>query len=640
MTGRTREGLAVLAWGAGLFAVYAAGASPTIFVGDSGELVTAVHLLGIPHPSGYPLYVLLGKLWTILLPVGSIAYRMSLFSAACAAAACALVALLCRRAGLGWIAALTASGTLAFSPSFWGEANIQRVYALNALFVAGATAAAFAWHRTRAHRWLAITLLACGLGATNHTFMAIYALAFVIVVAAHDRRALLGRAGLAAGAAFGSGLLPYVYLPLRSRADPALDWGNPETLTATLAVVLRRGFWERRWVAGLEDLFAVAVDYLRGFGDELTWAGAALAVLGAIAARRHRPVLLIALVMAGNLGALALHGSRSDIFIWHRYYIPSYLMAAVLIAFAVEALRTRLPAWIGLAPLAIPLALLIAGWPQADRSRYRIAEAFSRTLLATLPPGAHLGATDDNILFVLMYLHFVERVRPDVNLILQGVGDAQLPPLRFHPASDPLFFTHSPNWRTADAIVQPEGLVFRTMVPGSPPPPPPSIPPELDGERDPRVPKDYLTSNLIGHYHYMLGLTYAARDWTRARGEFAKAAAAAPQNDVLFYNLGLIYRQHGLLDESLDAFERSAAINPRRVPGSSAPAAAVQVERARRERERIASLERDAEAFINSRAERGAADRHLAIAAYLEQRGEWAAARGHRLRAALERSSP
>ena len=56
-------------------------------LGDSGELVAAVHTLGIPHPSGYPLYVLLGKLFSMALPIGSIAFRMSLFSAVCAAAA-------------------------------------------------------------------------------------------------------------------------------------------------------------------------------------------------------------------------------------------------------------------------------------------------------------------------------------------------------------------------------------------------------------------------------------------------------------------------------------------------------------------------------------------------------------------------
>ena len=55
----------------GLFTVYALGACRTIYVGDSGELVTAVYLLGIPHPSGYPVYCLLGKLWTLLATWGS-----------------------------------------------------------------------------------------------------------------------------------------------------------------------------------------------------------------------------------------------------------------------------------------------------------------------------------------------------------------------------------------------------------------------------------------------------------------------------------------------------------------------------------------------------------------------------------------
>ena len=84
--------------GAGVFAVYAAGACRTIYVGDSGELVAAVHLLGIPHPSGYPLYVLLGKLWTLLVPIGSVALRMSLFSAAAGAATGATLYWTARRA--------------------------------------------------------------------------------------------------------------------------------------------------------------------------------------------------------------------------------------------------------------------------------------------------------------------------------------------------------------------------------------------------------------------------------------------------------------------------------------------------------------------------------------------------------------
>ncbi len=123
---------------AGTFAVYAAGACRTIYVGDSGELVAAAATLGIPHPSGYPLYVLLGKLWTLLLPLGSIAWRMSLFSAACAAGACGLFYLTVRRLGLSSLTGVFSSLVLAFGPSFWSQANIQRVYALNALFLVAA----------------------------------------------------------------------------------------------------------------------------------------------------------------------------------------------------------------------------------------------------------------------------------------------------------------------------------------------------------------------------------------------------------------------------------------------------------------------------------------------------------------------
>src|SRR5436309_41716 len=100
-----------------VFAVYAAGACPTIYVGDSGDLVTAVHVLGIPHPTGYPLYVLLGKLWSVLIPVGTVAWRMSLFSAVCAAAACGALYRLCRSLALHPVAAAFSALVLAFSPT-------------------------------------------------------------------------------------------------------------------------------------------------------------------------------------------------------------------------------------------------------------------------------------------------------------------------------------------------------------------------------------------------------------------------------------------------------------------------------------------------------------------------------------------
>jgi tetratricopeptide (TPR) repeat protein len=585
LTSRYRREAAAVA--ATLFIVYALGACRTIYVGDSGELVAAVYTLGIPHPSGYPLYVLLGKLWTLLVPIGSIAFRMSLFSAACAALACGIVHALCRRQGLGRSASLLAAGLLAFAPSYWGEANVQRVYALNAVFVAGATAAALSWWRTRHDRALVVAFFLCGLGASNHTFMAVYAAALGLWVLTVDP-AVIRRVGLGmkAAGAFALGLLPYAYLYFRSRAHPRLDWGRPDTLPRLYCVVTRCDFWGRAYIERPADLVPIALDYLRGLAGEMLFVGAALAAVGLIVtARRRGPGILLALVMFFNLVAMAAHGSRSDIFIWHRYYIPSYIAAAILAASGAEWLLARIPRLPAAIVLLLPLAGFAIGFRDFDRSRYQIADAFSRELLAGVSPGAHLSATDDNILFVLIYLDLVEGVRPDVDLILQGVGGADLPPLKFDPDNDPLFFTHHPNWNMEALRIVPVGLTFRAARTGSPLPPAVLPPPELPGESDPRVPKDYLTQNLIGQYHYMRGLTLQLGDPSAAEAEFARAQAAAPSNDVLFYNLGLIYARDGQLEKAEQAFLRSNEINPRHLATAGKVSAADRLEEIRRLRQ-------------------------------------------------------
>ncbi|MCA9995900.1 MAG: DUF2723 domain-containing protein, partial [Anaerolineales bacterium] len=102
--------------------------------GDGGELIAASVTLGVPHPTGYPTYVLLGKLFS-LLPIGTMAYRFNLFSAVAVAAAVGLTAVTLRT-HFSRTTSVAASLTLAFAPLVWSQATITEVYGLNLLAVA------------------------------------------------------------------------------------------------------------------------------------------------------------------------------------------------------------------------------------------------------------------------------------------------------------------------------------------------------------------------------------------------------------------------------------------------------------------------------------------------------------------------
>ncbi len=96
----------------GSFSVYLLTLAPLVTFWDSGELSTAAWSLGIPHPPGYPLFCILGKLFTFL-PFGSIVYRLNLMSAFFAAGTVYILFLMLKKTLRGvpfaeWISAAAA----------------------------------------------------------------------------------------------------------------------------------------------------------------------------------------------------------------------------------------------------------------------------------------------------------------------------------------------------------------------------------------------------------------------------------------------------------------------------------------------------------------------------------------------------
>jgi len=172
-----------MAWLVGLaaFSLYAYTAAPGIvtFFDDTLEFQTVAPAFGIAHPTGYPLYTIIGGIWTHLLPIGTWAGRLNLFSALCAAITVGLVAAITARLATDrngapnpW-AGLTAAICYGLGPVWWSQATVAEVYALHGLFVAAILATAIGINQTlpnqqRFDQRMALLMLLFGLGLTHH----------------------------------------------------------------------------------------------------------------------------------------------------------------------------------------------------------------------------------------------------------------------------------------------------------------------------------------------------------------------------------------------------------------------------------------------------------------------------------------
>ncbi|MEJ2559410.1 MAG: DUF2723 domain-containing protein, partial [Anaerolineae bacterium] len=116
---------------------YVSTLAPTLLDGDAALFQYTPSVLGVTYPTGYPTYILLGRLWTLLVPIGSVAYRMNLFSAVCGALALALLYPALHRLLESRLAALMAVLIFATLPTYWRWATEAKIYTLHILFLSG-----------------------------------------------------------------------------------------------------------------------------------------------------------------------------------------------------------------------------------------------------------------------------------------------------------------------------------------------------------------------------------------------------------------------------------------------------------------------------------------------------------------------
>src|SRR5438445_5185710 len=208
-------------------------AARDIVVGDSPELIMAAVTLGVAHAPGYPLFTMLGHLFS-LIPFGSIPFRVNLLSVTCDTLAIGVVYFSAFRLTKSRLAAAVAALLLAVNPTFWEWSLAAEVFPLNNLFAAMLILLLVTWHEHPERTgFLVAAFFVAGLALTNHQTIALLGPAFCFVL--WRRRSILRPRLLAIGiAAFVIGLLPYSYIPSASAQHPAHTGVNASLFVAVV----------------------------------------------------------------------------------------------------------------------------------------------------------------------------------------------------------------------------------------------------------------------------------------------------------------------------------------------------------------------------------------------------------------------
>jgi hypothetical protein len=401
-------------------AFYLRTACGTIYNLDSAELSAAAYSLGLPHPTGYPLYLLLGRMFISLLPVGDVGFRMNALSAVFGALTVGLVYQLGRRDGLVHPAALSGALFLAVSYYFWAEAVVAEVYTLHTALMAGLLLLLWQWDATRDFRWLAGWALLYGLSFGNHMATVLLAPAFAAFILATDTRGVLIPRRLAGlGLLFVLGLSVYLYLPLRYLARPAFNYVGHFTTGGTFVPVDLMSSQGIAWMLsgqpfrgvmlsyGLAELPGEALTYLFRLFGNFGPVGLAAGLVGATAMIRRAPRRFASLALAFAANALFFIDYR--VVDKEMMFLPTYLVWAIWIAWGVVAIADWLQT-------GDPLSL----W---ERARVRASKVNDTQLGVSVVAGVFLLAAGLNLVrnFSLVDVHDDRRARLRGETVLSRV---------------------------------------------------------------------------------------------------------------------------------------------------------------------------------------------------------------------------
>lgn len=408
------------------FFIYVFTAEPAIPPLDGSEFITVSYIMGIAHPPGYPLFTVLGKYFSFL-PLANIAFRINIMSVFFASLTVLFLFFLiyefCNNLFVSFISSLL----FAFSPIFWRQANAAEVFALHSFLVV-----LMLYLLLSKKNFLYLFSFIFGLSLIHHQTVVLCVPAFLLLLWRKYQNKLFQHFNIIIAFCL-LGFCFYCYLPIRSFANPSVDWGNAETFSNFMRVLTRADYGTLS--LGLKDnpdrslflMFQQLIVFFNLIVRQFLVIGVPIGLFGLWKMyKEHRRISLALLLLFITAGPFFyvfanIPVESTSVLVAERLLIPSVLVFAVWVSYGLKSIIGNIKGvyryFTGVLCCFAVIVQLKYNYFPMDKSKHYFCYDLGYNTLEFLPEDSVLVVKGDSAVFSVWFHQFVENRRKDISII-------------------------------------------------------------------------------------------------------------------------------------------------------------------------------------------------------------------------------
>ncbi len=392
--------------------------SPTIYWEDSGEFIITAANLGIAHPPGHPLYIVLSHLFTLKSNLINSAIRVNTFSVFCSFISLFLFSLLLvyllfsllkmAKTNLIYLTLFSTMLLFAFSKTFWYYTEIAEVYTLHTLLSISILISLFLFHKYGS-KFLLLFSYIFGLSLCNNITIAFLFPAFIIYIVL-ERKKFEKRYILPCIFLFFLGISFYIYIPLRARYNPLFNWGNAYNIQNFIELLTAREF--SKGFFSFEYMETSFKPFTFNLFKEIAFWGILPIFIGFLKLRSKAKNIffLLLLIIFFNITLSFLTGKGPD---FYAYFLPSFTILFLVAGIGIMTIQNmaknrKLRDFLSLSIILLSFAPLLLNYRQNSRKADFDAQNYGNALLNWLPANSALLTENTNDYFILTYIKWIE----------------------------------------------------------------------------------------------------------------------------------------------------------------------------------------------------------------------------------------